>query len=147
VSLRHHAVAGGRGARTPSTATVDRRRRDANHGVARQPSSVVDVVRTTESAASPPPNKAQRFDAWPPLTQPSSKSPARASASRPSAAAQARDASGAIPKQQTALTASARGDFEARFRSLGVRVRPMETIRSARPRRNAAFVPRDAATV
>ena len=54
----------------PSTAMVDRRSRDARNGVATHPRSVVDVVRTTLSAASPPPSNAQRFDAWPPLTQP-----------------------------------------------------------------------------
>ena len=42
---------------------------------------------------------------------------------------------------------SARGEFDARFRSFGVNVKPMDTMSSARPRRNAAFVPSVAATV
>ena len=61
--------------------------------------------------------------------------------------AQAMDASGATAKQQTALMRSARGEFDARFRSFGVNVKPMDTMSSARPRRNAAFVPSVAATV
>ncbi|CAH0369687.1 unnamed protein product [Pelagomonas calceolata] len=131
----------------PSTAMVDRRSRDARNGVATHPRSVVDVVSTTLSAASPPPSNAQRFDAWPPLTQPRRRSPARASDSSRSAVAQAIEARGATAKQHTAFMRSARGDLAARFRSFGVNVRPMDTMSRARPRRNAAFVPSVAATL
>ena len=55
----------------------------------------------------------------------------------PSAAAQAIEASGATAKQHTALMASARGEFDARFRSVGVNVKPMDTMKQAAPERGS----------
>mmetsp|Transcript_17811 Transcript_17811/g.21783 ORF Transcript_17811/g.21783 Transcript_17811/m.21783 type:complete len:128 (-) Transcript_17811:638-1021(-) len=45
-------------------------------GVVSTPSTVVENVQITESATSPPASKVNRFDACPPLTEPSNTMPA-----------------------------------------------------------------------
>jgi len=59
----------------PLTSTVQPKRSCIRKGVANTPKSVVEMVHTTDNATSPPAIKLNKFDAWPPLTQPSKTSP------------------------------------------------------------------------
>ena len=98
-------------------------------GVAPTPSSVVDTVSSTESAASPPAISAKRFEACPPLTAPRSTTPARALASHASAALTPSASAGMSAKQHAALSASGTGAAAAaRANAAGVSVRPIASI-------------------
>eukprot|EP00964_Phaeocystis_antarctica_P158208 scaffold128745_cov75-Phaeocystis_antarctica.AAC.2 len=125
-----------------STATAPPSSSLTRPGVTHTPSSVVLTVSTTESARSPPARLANRLDACPPETQPISTRPLLSSRSAPSRPPSPSAQAGATAKQHTALSRSALGERNASARSRGVSCRPLLSMSIARPRENAAVVPR-----
>mmetsp|Transcript_55466 Transcript_55466/g.179893 ORF Transcript_55466/g.179893 Transcript_55466/m.179893 type:complete len:374 (-) Transcript_55466:33-1154(-) len=127
------------------------RRYRVSAGVANTPKRVVLKVSTTDKAASPLAKNAHKLDAWPPLTLPSSTSPAFVDKSSTLPAAEKYGAcnhspmitasSGIKPKQHKAFKARAPGDCTALPRSWGFNDRPIANINKPSPRWKAAGVP------
>mmetsp|Transcript_55463 Transcript_55463/g.179882 ORF Transcript_55463/g.179882 Transcript_55463/m.179882 type:complete len:359 (-) Transcript_55463:33-1109(-) len=134
-----------------STGKVPPSNNRVSAGVANTPKRVVLKVSTTDKAASPLAKNAHKLDAWPPLTLPSSTSPAFVDKSSTLPAAEKYGAcnhspmitasSGIKPKQHKAFKARAPGDCTALPRSWGFNDRPIANINKPSPRWKAAGVP------
>lgn len=82
-------------------------------GVAITPSIVVVKVHTTDKATSPPESKVNKFDAWPPLTDPSKMMPAASLLLKPNIFDSKRAMSGIIPKQYAVFVVKIDACFKA----------------------------------